>query len=241
MDHLLYLATVLAATHTPTPESTEAVSNTASPWAGAVWGVLATLAGVVVTALISRRNEHAKWIREERLQAYLASFHLAGTLEVEIRRYKSIATAQVTLDVLEKFTSSAAVVNSTLRLLGPKIVSDASDEFHVAILAWGKKQAALVGERALSDSTRKLTEGAESSKEPLPTNDKLPAVRRTREEFVRVSQIELGITKVTLIERIQQLFSRLSRLSRSGLIRWRARGRGALQSRDLPTTPSTSE
>jgi hypothetical protein len=72
MDHLLRLAVALTSTPTPSPpvEVAQEMSDTTKLILTALATVFVTIVTGLVAAWISRRGEHKKWLREERLKAY---------------------------------------------------------------------------------------------------------------------------------------------------------------------------
>jgi len=166
MDHLLLLAIALTSTPTPSPVPyvIEVGSGGGFSLAGIATGAVGAALLGILGAWISSLREHAKWVREERLQAYLGMLTLINGISNRYVLVRSQVAAgnTVTLDeekMLEDFPSAFAALD----LLGPVRMSKLAHTLSEAIMKQGTSnpsessaKAISAAKEAFSDAARKV-------------------------------------------------------------------------------------
>jgi len=134
MEPLVYLASAIASTPAlaPTVETVQGSSDLAKTLLTAGAGVGATIFAGLVAAWIARRSEHSKWLRDERLKAYVNMSTLINTA-VRASVTARMAIASETPATYFFDTKDIPSVYASIRLLGPTKLSDLAHELAILV------------------------------------------------------------------------------------------------------------
>ena len=132
---------------------------------GALGAATLTVTGGLVGAIVQHRREHTRWLREQRLSAYLDFLRLADRITTMPRLASEDGI---------KFLNDLQTATASLRLLGPKSVLGAAVEFTGAAMRY-------------SNMTR--GRGADGDARPKAGH----AMVEARQTLVAAAQKELGI------------------------------------------------
>ena len=166
MDHILRLAVALAANPSPTlaPDvlgaSTGASTLLLAVASGAVGAALLGLLG----AWLVRLDDHRKWIRQERLHAYLRMLTIInGIFTAVVDARSDIAAGRPPTFDVKEMTKELPVAYAAIDILGPTAVADLAHKLAMASLAdginvpaEGHEERRKAAERAFTDATRKV-------------------------------------------------------------------------------------
>lgn len=108
--------------------TTQAVAGT-DPLFVAIVSVSLTLLVGVVTALLARNGEHAKWLREQRYEAYVAFMIDMSTLAALIQTELSLTNASKVKARADAYTEKASAAFEAVSLLGPRKVNAAGQQW----------------------------------------------------------------------------------------------------------------
>jgi hypothetical protein len=165
MEFVQHLLTEAAATPTLTPSGMPVPSGASTGTT-----ILTILGGAVGAALlgllgawIGRRGEHAKWVREERLKAYLGiveMFH-ANTVELDTIRLAFANGESPSTEGLKAQFASYAAYYAPFDVLGPYYMADLADEFRDALHAPDiDRRTTPAEDKRISDAQRAFTDAA---------------------------------------------------------------------------------
>jgi hypothetical protein len=157
MELAVYLATVFTATPTPTPtvETAQGMSETLKLILTAAISVAVTLITGLIVAWFSRRGEHAKWVRQERLDAYLGMLRVINTISNHLtdarHDLEAGKPAQLNREVMQK---DFPAVYAAIDLLGPTHMSKLAHAVNLSIVECGI-DAPTDEQRAKTDAAEK--------------------------------------------------------------------------------------
>lgn len=112
-----------------------AVATINAAWialAAGLAGVILTVIGGLIGAIIQGRREHAKWIRDQRLSAYAA--HLAAT-----DNYLRAAQQDEDYSELSGVSTDSIRALSVVQLVGPDHIAESAAAFQTAMKETAKR------------------------------------------------------------------------------------------------------
>ncbi|WP_162924920.1 hypothetical protein [Mycetocola zhujimingii] len=92
----------------------------------------------VVTALLARKGEHAKWLREQRYAAYVAFMIDMSTLTALLQTDVSLTNLVKVRARADAYTKSASAAFEAVSLLGPRKVNAAGQRWFSAANNYAK-------------------------------------------------------------------------------------------------------
>lgn len=95
----------------------------------------------LVTALLARKGEHTKWLRERRYDAYVAFMVDMNTLSDLISTKPTATNARKLLDRITDYTETASAAFEAVSLLGPRKVNNAGQKWLWAITDYLKTKS----------------------------------------------------------------------------------------------------
>jgi hypothetical protein len=126
------------------PTTTQATAT--DPLVVAIVSVSLTLiVGVVVgltTALLTRKGEHAKWLRERRYEAYVAFMIDMDTVTTLIGTKPTVANVFKLIARVERHIEKASAAFEAVSLLGPREVNAAGQKWVWSVNAYEETKAA---------------------------------------------------------------------------------------------------
>jgi hypothetical protein len=105
--------------------------------------VITTLIVGVVTALLTRKGEHAKWLREQRYEAYVAFMIDMSTLTALLETKQTLANATNTRARVHAYTENASAAFEAVSLLGPRKVNAAGQRWVWAAKSYAENKTPL--------------------------------------------------------------------------------------------------
>jgi hypothetical protein len=120
---------------TPTPAADT------DPLVVAVVSVALTLVVGLVTALLARRGEHAKWVRERRYDAYQAFMIDMAAMSTLIEMKPSVANALKSKARIDAYVERASAAYEAVSLLGPREVNAAGQRWVWSAVAYAKNKS----------------------------------------------------------------------------------------------------
>jgi len=117
----------------PTP----AIRET-DPLVVAIVSVFLTLVVGVVTASLARKGEHAKWLREQRYEAYVAFMIDMSTVTSLLDTELSLANVTKVKSRADAYTEKASASFEAVSLLGPRKVNAAGQQWVWAANAYAR-------------------------------------------------------------------------------------------------------
>lgn len=109
------------------------------------------LAVGLVTALLARKGEHAKWMREQRYEAYVAFMIDMSGMTALIETTPTLRNGFKLLARVEALTEKSRAAFEAVSLLGPREVNGAGQRWLWAAAAFAKSKTA-EDKTALSDA-----------------------------------------------------------------------------------------
>jgi hypothetical protein len=113
--------------------------------------ILTLLVGLVVglvTALLTRKGEHAKWLREQRYEGYVAVMIDMSTFTALLETKQTLVNVTTTKARVHAYTENASTAFEAVSLLGPRTVNGAGQHWGLGCKRLCGKQDATWQKRA---------------------------------------------------------------------------------------------
>lgn len=105
----------------------------------------------LVTASLTRKGEHAKWLREQRYEAYVALMVDMSTFTALIETKQTLANVTRTKARVHAYIESASEAFEAVSLLGPREVNTAGQQWVWAAKSYAETKTPL-GKSALANA-----------------------------------------------------------------------------------------
>lgn len=112
--------------------TTQATTETDPLVVAIVTVILTLIVGLVVgvvTALLTRKSEHAKWLREQRYEAYVAFMIDMSTFTALLETKQTLANVASTKARVHAYIENASAAFEAVSLLGPRRVNAAGQQW----------------------------------------------------------------------------------------------------------------